>query len=57
MRGSTPFMGTPRLDHDDRPDPDRRIERGPEMELVRRVGTTFGGDDAPEDWCAHAVLI
>jgi hypothetical protein len=49
--------GTRRLDHDDRPDPDRRIERGPEMELVRRIGPTFGGDDAPEDWCAHAVLI
>jgi hypothetical protein len=34
------------VDAHDRPDSDRRIERRPEMKLVRRVGLSLGGDDA-----------
>ncbi|MDZ7630853.1 MAG: hypothetical protein U5K74_05710 [Gemmatimonadaceae bacterium] len=29
-------------------DPDVRVECGPEVELVRRVGTAFGGHHAPQ---------
>ena len=35
-----------------RTDSDRRIERGPEMELVRRVGAPLGGDD-PAQYFTH----
>jgi hypothetical protein len=33
----------------DRPDADRRVERRPEVELVRSIGATLGGDDPAED--------
>ena len=44
--------GLPAVDAHDRADADGRIERGPEMELVRRVGRALGGDDAAER-CGH----
>ena len=37
------------VDAHDRPDADRRVERGPEMELVRSVRASLGGDDATEN--------
>jgi hypothetical protein len=37
------------LDAHDDSDPDRRVERGPEMELVRRVGLALSGDYAAEN--------
>ncbi len=37
-----------RVDPDDRPDADGRVERGPEVKLVRRVRLALGGDDAAE---------
>jgi Amt family ammonium transporter len=43
-----PSHGPLRFHAHDRPDADRRIERRPEVELVRRVGLLLGGDDAPD---------
>jgi hypothetical protein len=34
------------VDAHDGADADRRVERGPEVELERRVGLALGGDDA-----------
>ena len=36
------------IDANDGADADRRVERRPEVELVRRVGTPLGSDDAAE---------
>jgi hypothetical protein len=36
----------------DRADSNRGIDRGPELELMGRVGRAFGGDDEPER-CGH----
>ena len=36
------------VDPHDRADPDRRLRRGPEVELVRGAGLELGGDDAAD---------
>jgi hypothetical protein len=38
---------------DDGSDPDRGVERGPEVELVGSVGLALGGDDAAEGGERH----
>ena len=39
---------------DNRADADRRVERGPEVEFVRRVGPTLRRDNSAEDF-GHAA--
>ena len=42
------------VDAHDRADPDLRLRRGPEVELVRRAGLELGGDNAADGRCRHA---
>jgi len=45
------------LDAHDRPDPDGRLVRGPEVELVRRRGLLLGSDDATDGWGLGRGLV